>query len=40
MVPATLYRPHVFVKDSLLDQPCTICREVAPQAQFFEKPLP
>ena len=27
MVPATLYRPHMFVNDSLLDQPCTICYE-------------
>ncbi|HKF66338.1 MAG TPA: hypothetical protein VKB36_07415 [Vicinamibacterales bacterium] len=35
MVPATLYRPHMFVKDSLLDQPCTICREGAPHVQFF-----
>jgi len=28
-------KPHMFVADSLLDQPCTICGELAPQAQLF-----
>ena len=28
-------KPHMFVGDSLLDQPCTICGELAPQAQLF-----
>jgi len=28
-------KPHMFIRDSLLDQPCTICGELAPQAQLF-----
>jgi len=28
-------KPHMFVADSLLDQPCTICGELAPRAQLF-----
>ena len=28
-------KPHMFIGDSLLDQPCTICGELAPQAQLF-----
>jgi len=28
-------KPHMFVRDSLLDQACTICGQLAPQFQFF-----
>jgi|SRR5215471_20190901 len=27
-------KPHMFVRDSLLDQACTICGQLAPQFQF------
>ena len=28
-------RPHMFVSDSLLKEPCTICGEVGPQVSYF-----
>jgi len=36
-VPSALTgpRPHMFIGDSLLDQPCTICGELAPRAPLF-----